>query len=250
MIPVDWTIPYEERSWIHRLDPRGRIVATLTLSTAVVFTDRPAIVVASLIAGTLLIAAARYSAQQMMYRLSALMLFCIVLTAFMPLAPGTGPGFSITYSRELFQSAIMISGKSCAVMLFVISFIGTIEPTSLGHALVHLHVPRTLVQLYLFTIRYFDVLRREMQVMHTAMLARGFRPSVSRHTLKSYGYLVGMLLIRSLDRSERILKAMKCRGYQGKFFLYHHFHFKPRDAWFVTAALAASMAAVGWKYLL
>ena len=31
-----------------------------------------------------------------------------------------------------------------------------------------------------------------------------------------FGYLIGMMLVRSLERSERILAAMKCRGFTGR----------------------------------
>lgn len=249
MIPNDWTIPYEERSWIHRLDPRGRIVTTLLIAVAVVLVNDMFTVLIMLATALFMTLSARYTACQLIYRLSGLALFCAVLIAFLPLSATLTPTFTLVYAPELLDEALLISAKSCTVMLFLIALISTIEPTALGHALVHLHVPRSLVQLYLFTIRYFDVLRREMQVMHTAMLARGFKPSFSPHTLKSYGHLIGMLLIRSLDRSERILTAMKCRGYQGKFFLYHHFHFRRRDAWFVTVSAIASLAVISWKHV-
>jgi cobalt/nickel transport system permease protein len=56
------------------------------------------------------------------------------------------------------------------------------------------------------------------------------------------GYLVGMLLVRSLDRSERIVRAMKCRGFRGRFYLLDHFHFSAGDvrfaaAWLLTLAV-------------
>ncbi len=49
------------------------------------------------------------------------------------------------------------------------------------------------------------------------MRVRAFRPRTNRHTLRTLGYLVGMLAVNGFDRSERILHAMKCRGYTGAF---------------------------------
>lgn len=246
MIPIDWTLPYEARSWIHRLDPRARIAAVAMLSTATIMLQHASGVAVMLFLGLFLTISARYTARQLGYRLLAISAFFVILVAFMPLRADYESGFALTYSKALAGEALMICGKSGAIMLFLIALVSTIEPTALGHALVHLHVPRKLVQLYLFTIRYFDVLRREMQVMHTAMLARAFRPKLSPHALHSYGNLVGMLLVRSLDRSERILRAMKCRGYEGYFYLFHHFHFTRRDVAFVALALAASLAGFVW----
>ena len=69
-----------------------------------------------------------------------------------------------------------------------------------------------------------------------AMRVRGFRPRLDRHTCRSLGYLVGMLLVRSFDRAERILAAMRCRGFRGHFFVLDHFVFRARDGVFCVAA--------------
>ena len=61
------------------------------------------------------------------------------------------------------------------------------------------------------------------------MKMRGFRPRMNWHTYRTYGYLVGMLLVRSLERSERIVAAMKCRGFRGRFYLLDHFAFSSAD---------------------
>ena len=52
------------------------------------------------------------------------------------------------------------------------------------------------------------------------------------HSYRTFGYLVGMLLVRSFDRSERVLAAMKCRGFRGQYWLLDHFSFvaSPRRA--------------------
>jgi cobalt/nickel transport system permease protein len=52
-----------------------------------------------------------------------------------------------------------------------------------------------------------------------AMKIRGFRPRTDLHTYRTYSYLVGALLVRSFDRSTRILAAMKCRGFKGQFYI-------------------------------
>jgi cobalt/nickel transport system permease protein len=124
------------------------------------------------------------------------------------------------------------------VVLTLVVLLGTMDAVTLGHTLHHLHVPEKLTHLMLFTVRYLDVLNREYLRLRAAMKARGFRPRFNRHTYRSFGYLVGMLLVRSLDRAERIAAAMKCRGFQGHFFLLDHFAFSRRDVPFCLAALA------------
>ena len=106
-----------------------------------------------------------------------------------------------------------------------------------------------LIHLLLFTVRYIDVLHREYLRLAAAMKVRAFRPRMNLHTYATYGNLVGMLLVRSLDRSERILAAMKCRGFQGHFYLLDHFTCSRRDLWFAVASsciVALLVAAECW----
>ncbi len=117
---------------------------------------------------------------------------------------------------------------------------------ALGHALGRLGVPWKLVYLLFFTVRYVDVLNREQHRLRAAMRMRAFRPRNNLHTYRTYGYLVGMILVRSLDRAERIVAAMKCRGFRGRFPGIDRPSLTAADAWlaFVAAAVLASLLVV------
>ena len=70
------------------------------------------------------------------------------------------------------------------------------------------------------------------QHLRAAMKVRAFRPTTSWHTYRTFGYLVGMMLVRAIERSERILAAMKCRGFSGRLVLLQDFVYTRRDAMF------------------
>jgi cobalt/nickel transport system permease protein len=176
----------------------------------------------------------------------------LVLVLVLPwTTPGT-PLFAIgswTYSREGLLLALAIAIKGNAIVLALLVHLGAMDTTTIGHALAHLHVPNKLTNLLLFTVRYLDVLHREQQRMRAAVRVRAFRPRMNLHTYRTYGHLVGMLLVRSLDRAERIMKAMKCRGFRGRFYLLDHFAFTRADAWFAaaTVVLLATIAMMEWS---
>ena len=88
----------------------------------------------------------------------------------------------------------------------------------------------------------------EYERLRNAMRVRGFKPKTNWHTYKSFAYLVGMLLVKSLDRAERIRKAMLCRGYHGRFYLLHHFELKESDILTLVLMMFAigCMAALQW----
>ena len=73
--------------------------------------------------------------------------------------------------------------------------------------------------------------------MRKAMQARGFKPTTNTHTYRSYAWLVGMLLVKSWDRAERVNDAMRCRGFRGRFYSLTEFTAKPTDTIFLVACI-------------
>ena len=76
-------------------------------------------------------------------------------------------------------------------------------------------MPRIFIVQLMFMYRYLFVLSEESERMSRARAARSFN---SKHpSLAVYIPLIGQLLLRTLDRAERIYQAMKCRGFNGHF---------------------------------
>ena len=91
------------------------------------------------------------------------------------------------------------------------------------------------MHLLLFTVRYLGVLDAEHRRLRQAMRTRGFVARSDHHTWRSLGWLTGMLLVRSLERSRRIFEAMRCRGFRGRFYLLDDRSWKPGDSLFAGA---------------
>jgi len=227
-------------SYLAQVDPRARIAATVVLAVVVaVAKSEPAMGFALAVAVGLVLLA-RISPGDLLRRLLPLE---ILLTVLMLVIPWPA------YQHEDLMLAAVIALKANAAVLAVAALIGTMDAVTLGHALAHFHVPPKLVQLLLFMVRYFDVMGREYARLRAAMRVRCFRPAMNRHSYRALGYLVGMLLVRSFDRSERVLAAMKCRGFRGRYYLLDHFAFVPRrDGPFcaVMFLLAAILQGMEW----
>ncbi len=118
-------------------------------------------------------------------------------------------------------------------MIATIAVLGTSEVFALAHACVHFRFPDKLVYLFFFFYRYITVLHEQYTVLRRAMVIRCFKPGTNIHTYKSYAYLVGMLIVNSYERSQRIYDAMLCRGFNGKFPVMHHFSIKKTDIMFL-----------------
>ncbi|MCS7232800.1 MAG: cobalt ECF transporter T component CbiQ [Synergistetes bacterium] len=146
-------------------------------------------------------------------------LFLLGVVFFLPFTyPGTplleiGPLF---ISYEGLREALFIFSRSSIILLGGSMLIGSSDPIEVVRALYGLGFPPKLVEITFLGLRYISVIESEYRKLKKAMKARAFKPRTDLHTYKIYGYLIGMLLVKSYVRAERVYKAMLARGFNGK----------------------------------
>ena len=241
----------DSASYLGSVDPRARILVAVALSIVVAWAEWFVVPAMALVTVILWMPLSGLTVAMALRRLLPLNLLMVLLALVLPLTtPGTPlwPLGAPHVSREGLQLAALITLKGNTIVLAILVLLGSIDATTLGHALSHLRVPGKLTHLLLFTVRYLDVLHREYLRLRAAMRVRGFRPRMDRHTYRSYGYLAGMLLVRGFDRSERIVAAMKCRGFRGRFYILDHFAVSRRDLPFcvVSVIVLPGLALLEW----
>lgn len=211
-----------QQTWVDNIDARVRVVCAGLFASVVVSSVKFLPVLMGLFCALMLLKIAKLDMKSSLRRVIAMDFFMLMLICVLPF---TTPGepmfylFGLAASFEGLLHALLITAKANAVLLMLFSLVATMSASTFGHALAHLKVPDKLVHLLLFMVRYLDVIGQEYKKMRRAMQARAFVMGFNRHTWKSIGYLFGMLLIRSVERAERILDAMKCRGFCGRFYL-------------------------------
>jgi cobalt/nickel transport system permease protein len=235
-------------SLMHNLDPRVKIIVATLFSITVAVAGRTELLLLALLfsAGWLILS--NLPLLRVMRRLLLVNGFILLLWLFLPF---TYPGktlFSLgpfDATAEGIRYALSITIKSNTIVLACIALLGTSPIFTLAHALHHLHVPDKLVQLLFFSYRYIHVIYLEYLRLLTAMKVRCFRPRSNLRTYKAYAYLVGMMLINSYDRSERVYDAMLCRGFKGQFWILDHFGLKRVDV-ILFIIMLLSIAALGF----
>lgn len=227
-------------SIIHRLDPRIRLICAtlLTVPTALLLRiDQSAVMLAF---GIVLIGAAQLSPLRVINRLVVVNVFILFLWLFIPFStPGTDIGTigPLTVTHEGLLLSTLVTLKSNAIILTLVALLGTIKVQDLGPAMQSLKVPDKLCHILVFTYRYIFVIHQEYLTMQEAMSARGFCSKTNAHTYRTYAWLVGMLLVKSWDRAERVHGAMICRGFKGKFYSLASFTTSLRDYCFLTCCM-------------
>ncbi len=243
---MSWPTPTASRSGtLLKPDPRALILAVAAWTVLLVLTPAPRALAFGLAAALLLAKALGASWSLLARRCLALNGFLALLFPLMAVesfALSAWP-WRLSPERTLLFAAVAL--RANGILLMAQGLVAAMDLATLGHALVHLRCPPKLAHLMLFSARYLTILQEEWTALYRAARLRGFRMKWGPHTWRTLGALVGGLVLRSLDRAEQILLAMKCRGYQGQFHVLRHFRFSRADIVFgLTWAAVTGMVLV------
>ena len=238
----------EGKSLIHSLDPRIKLLSLFPFIVVVAIAKGLTVPFVALMAGVNLILFSRLNLKALLNRLLAVNLFILFLWLILPFSVKGESIFTIgplMATSEGISYALSITLKANAIVLSTIALVGTIPIFRLVHALRHLKAPEKLVNLFFFCYRYISVLHEDYSALYNAMKVRAFKPTTNVHTYRSYAYLIGMLVLKSYEHSEKIYQAMLCRGFKGKFPLLDHFtHITRKDFIFFVSMIFVAACLV------
>ncbi len=233
----------EGNSVLHRMDPRLKLLCYSVFAIAVALAQGLRVPFNALMFSLVLLSIARLPLWEVAKRLFVVNLFLVPLWILVPMdSPGSVPVIIGPYraTAEGFSKVLSITLKANSIVLGAIVMLGSSDLFSLTHGMAHLGLPGRLIYLFFIFFRYLTLLHEEYLRLRRAMAARAFRPRTNLHTYRTYAYLVGMLVLRSYERAERVYRAMLARGFRGQFPLYRHFHLSRTDVLIGILILAAT----------
>lgn len=202
---------------VHRLAPEAKVVATFLFVCAVVATPREAFwafgVDAALLLGIAITARVRLRSLARRLVLELPFLAFAFFLPFLGAAPKVDVWF-LSLSQSGLWGAWNILAKGTLGVAATSLLGATTTVPELVAALERLRLPKVLVAIIAFMVRYSDVVTDEMRRMRIARLSRGHDPRwiwQAQAVAKS----AGALFIRSFERGERVHLAMLSRGYDG-----------------------------------
>ena len=206
-------------SVIHKLHPNVKLLVTFVYLVAVISFDRYAVgpLLPYMVYIAVMMALADIPYKLLFSRAVIALPFSLFAGISNIIFDRTGAflfdGLTVTYGMISFVS-IMLKTLLCVSAVLIL--IATTSMTEISYQLNRMKIPAILVIQLTMTFRYISVLLEEAGIMYTAYLLRS--PNEKGIRMKDMGAFAGQLLIRSIDRAERIYFAMKCRGFNG---VYH-----------------------------
>jgi cobalt/nickel transport system permease protein len=204
-------------SAIHRLDPRAKVVTTLVFVLVVVSFGRyeiSALLPFGLFPLTLILLA-DLPPGYLLKKLLVAAPFALCIGIFNPffdrqillqIGPLELAGGWVSFASILLRFTLTV--------LAALVLIATTSFTGICMALERLGAPRVFALQLHFLYRYLFVLIDEAQRLARARALRSF--GGRGQGMKVFGQMIGQLLLRTLDRAQRLHLAMLCRGFDGE----------------------------------
>lgn len=236
---------------MHRLPPQCKLLAAAAFAVAVVATPRESFwafgVYALLLAGVAV--AARVPAPFILRRMVIEVPFVLFAVAIPVIGLGERVDvLGVSLSVPGLWAAWNVLAKATLGVIASILLAATTEPRMMLLGAERLRLPRLLVQIATFMLRYMDVILDQMRRMRIARESRGFVPRDIRQA-PVLAKSAGALFIRSYERGERVHLAMLSRGYTGEMPMIRELPASARQ-WGAAAllpGLAAATAVLSWS---
>lgn len=206
-------------SILHRMDLRLKIISILASSLIISSCRTISSAAIAIIYATLLTLLSGIPLTYYLKKTYLPLIFLLPLFLFLPLSSGGDVLFSLSYLsiyKEGIILSVLISLKVTAIIILINIMLSTAPFRDIAAALKSLKVPDKMLNIILFTYRYFFIFFEDLRKMRVALTLRGFKNRSTLTSLRSSANLAGSLLVRSYEQTERIYRAMLLRGYTGR----------------------------------
>lgn len=199
----------KENSWIHKWEPRTKIFSCTIVVFGLVSLETPKILIGTCLVSILLLLSMGFSIKEILKKTSYILPFIIFMS--IPLLLGGG----IPPSKERQTLVLLLAFKSLN-SLYIMFIMFFSQPTSeLLSGLSHMKLPSLFMSIIFLSWRYVFLLGEKISNLYKALLSRLFNPRVRKTSLKVYGEIMGGMLIKSIDTSDKVYRAMSSRGFNG-----------------------------------
>ncbi|ASC71129.1 Cobalt transport protein [Halomicronema hongdechloris C2206] len=209
---------------IHRWQPRLKLVGLVALIFAFAGVRQWVLVLPMVVITLLLYGLSRLPLRFLLQRLHYPGMFILAVVLVLPFASGDTVlwqwGWLSLYWEGVLTMGLVVC-RFLAILTTGFILLGTTPFLSLIQALRSLGLPALLADMTLLAYRYLYDIADTLTTMQQAMRLRGLGRSQRKSSwlrldmrlMRQLASLTGSLLIRSYERSERVYKAMRLRGY-------------------------------------
>lgn len=211
---------YEKDTWVHRLDPRVKLMFILSLVLIpLFFTDIRYLLAIALIISPVWISA-KIEIKPILALIIAVLIFSFVAVIF-----ATFYNYDIPTQNILFKlgplvatdigfiSGCTLGVRSAIPSLVILILICTTDPAELAKAMMKMKMPLTVAFMMLAALRMVPMVTEEMANISTAQTIRGIDKKGIKGNYRAFKLATLPLMINSLRRSRTMGLAIESKGF-------------------------------------
>ncbi len=197
-------------TWVHRWETRCKTVTCLSMLVGIVSLKTPWLLLLICLCLFLMVLSMGMTLKQIFFRISWLLPFLL----FMSLSLLISGGLPLEQGR--IQLVLLLIFKALSALLLMLILFLSQSALDLLTGLASLKVPPVIVTVLFLSWRYLFLFWGKLVEIYRALSARLFKPSVGTGSYRIYGEIIGGMIVKSIDGSEKIYRAMQSRGFNGR----------------------------------
>lgn len=252
-----FAINYEKDTWVHRMDPRAKLIFILVFATVPLFFTKFTYLIGCALLVLPIWIAAKIDIRPIKGIISGIFMIAVIAVIFATFynyeVPGQLELFHIgplTATDRGLRSGLMLGFRTMVPAFVALILICTTDPAALSKAMMKMKVPMNIAFMMMGILKIFPLVSEEMSNIKTAQIIRGVSYKGFRNKYNAFKLSVFPLIVNSLRKSRVTGVAVESKGFAKNAWdeYYQEFKFDTVDKLFVLFSIIVLIAALVIRY--
>lgn len=250
---MDFSINYEKDTWVHRLDPRAKLIYIVVFVTMpLIFTSFTALLVCAALVLPVWISA-KIDIRPLKGLIIGILIYSFINVLFSTFYNYSYPGEYLTIkigplvaTSIGFRSGLILGFRSAIPAFVALILISTTDPAGIAKAMMKMKLPLSVAFMMMGALRMFPLVFDEMENIKTAQIIRGVKYGGIKNNFNAFKLAVFPLMVNSLRKSRVTGLAVESKGFGKRAWkeYYQEFNLTTMDYMIIIGSIAALIIAL------
>lgn len=250
-------INYEKNTWVHKLDPRSKLIFILVFATIPLFFTQFEYLLGCAFLVLPIWLSAHIDIRPIKGLLVAIVIFALVSVVFSTFYNYNFPDQIVLFklgpliaTDSGFRTGLMLGFRASVPAVVALILICTTDPASLAKAMMKMHIPLSVAFMMMGALKMFPLVSTEMSNIKTAQIIRGVKYGSMKNNFKAFRLAVFPLIINSLRKSRVTGVAVESKGFGKRAWkeYYQEFKFTKYDYLILFYCLVTFVGSIIIRY--
>ncbi|MEA4811334.1 MAG: energy-coupling factor transporter transmembrane component T [Anaerolineaceae bacterium] len=217
---ADFSINYEKNTWVHRLDPRVKLLFIILFATVpLLFTDFWYLLACAVILAPIWFSA-KIEPAPIKGLLIAIAIFSLTIVVFAMFYNYDRPDQKVLLALGPLKatdmglmSGLMLGFRAAIPSIAALILISTTDPAYLAKAMMKIKIPLSVAFMMMGALKMFPLVFEEMQNIRTAQIIRGVKYGGFKNNFNAFKLAAFPLMVNALRKSRVTGVAVESKGF-------------------------------------